>query len=183
MKGIGLIFALLAVASNALAAPAMTPAATDKLSRAAQQGYDVGFRDCAAAVDNLVKFIHEDDQNYAYFGQWSATDPNRETFSSLTSEVYNDGKGLTAFAATKNAAGKCSVVVTQTVVIPNTICATLRETTFKTWKEYAELNGDKILEDPTTPNANVVLTPIGQTGCLLLKHIVSYGLDPTPAKK
>jgi hypothetical protein len=148
------------------------------MSRAVKQGYDVGFHDCAAAMDGFVKFVHEDDAAYSHFGQWSVKNPNEETYSSLTSETYPDGKGLTSFETTKNARGKCSVTFTQVLLIPNTICAVLREGAFKTWKEYGELNGDKIYEDPSTPNASVVLTPIAQAGCMVLKHVVGFGLEP-----
>jgi len=171
MKALGLVLALCAVTSNAYAAP--------ELTRAVKQGYDVGFRDCSGALDQFVKFVHSDDKSYAHLGRWSVEHPNEETFSSITSETYSDGKGLTSFSATKNAAGKCSVTFTQAFIVPDKICATLRTTIFKEWKEYATLNGDKIYEDPTTPNANLILSPIGQTGCLLLKHVVAYGLEPT----
>jgi len=173
MKSLGLVLALCAVTSNAYAAP--------ELTRAVKQGYDAGFHDCAGALDPLVKFVHDDDQIYAHFGRWSAERPNEETFSSLTSETYADGKGIASFTATKNAAGKCSITMTQVIVVADKICATLRTTVFKDWKDYGELNGDKIYEDPTTPNANLILTPIGQTGCLLLKSVVGFGIEP--AKK
>ena len=190
MRIVGLSLALCALALNAAAAPAATPSAAKStdLSRAVAQGQKAGFRDCGPAMDMAVKFVHDDDASYAHFGRWSSEAPNDETFTSLTSATFQDGKSLTAFTGTKNARGKCSVGFTQFLIIPDKICSTLRKEAFAGWKEYGELGADKIYEDPTSPNADVVLVPVGQTGCVIVKTFVGFGMDTgaqkaTPAKK
>jgi hypothetical protein len=164
-----------AMAACALAAPAN---AAPPSVRALQAGYQAGFRDCAAAAEPFVKFVHEDDAAYGFMGVWSKSRPNAEMLGVVTSEAYGDGQGLSTISAVKTASGACNVTVTQAVLIPSRSCADLKGSTFKDWKLLNELNGAPIYQDPTTSDISVVLTPVGKTGCLIFKHLMAFGLAP-----
>jgi hypothetical protein len=163
--------ATLALAALAIAAPAQAEAPK---VRALKEIYAAGFHDCADRMADFVAFLHEDDENYAYLGLWSQNKPNAETASVVTSQAYTDGHSIATVSAVKTLGGGCNVTLTQSFVVPDQTCAALKKSSFKAWKFYGELNKAEVLEDPTTANSNVVLTPIGKTGCMIVKHIVGF---------
>jgi len=154
----------------AVAAPAY--AAPPKV-RGLKDIYAAGFKDCIGPMEKFVTFVHDDDDAYAYLGVWSQTKPNGEMATIMTSEGYSDGQSIATITAVKTASG-CNVSLTQAFVVPSQTCPTVRDETFKEWKFYSDLNGATLYEDPTTPNGNVALTPIGKTGCMIVKSLVAF---------
>ena len=149
--------------------------AATPLTRAVQQAYDAGFRDCAPTLDRFVRFIHEDDTQYGFYGIWSKDAPNASMFSTTTTEITPAGNMVTTFSAVKNNSGTCDVSVSTTVVSTSS-CAAIRESTFKDWKFYGDLNGSSIYSDPTSQGDDVILTNIPNNYCLLVKRLSAYGV-------
>jgi hypothetical protein len=160
--------ALLFAAALALPLPAQAQPA---MSRAVQQGWNAGFRDCAADLDAAVKFVHEDDQAYAHLGTWSKADANREAFNTVTS----DRQSVTSFTGVKAASGKCDTVFTQIVPAQGKSCEALQTSELKDWKFLNELNGAAVFEDPGSPGINLILVATSKTSCLIVKQAVVYG--------
>ncbi|MFZ5720211.1 MAG: hypothetical protein ACOY5Y_12210 [Pseudomonadota bacterium] len=160
----------------ALAAVAMaTPSfAEPPKVRGLQDIYKAGFHDCAEAMADFVRFVHEDDEAYAYLGVWSQAKPNAEMATVLTSQPYTDGHGIATITGIKTVSGACNVTLTQAFTVPDQTCPKLRDDAFKGWKFYSEFSGSTLYEDPTTPNGNLTLTPMGETGCLIVKQLVRY---------
>lgn len=167
---------LLAVAALAVATPAPAPAAEPEV-RVLKEGYKAGFRDCAAAAEKVVRFIHEDDSAYGYIATWATKKTNESMLGAVTSESYADGQGVTTFSAVKAASGGCDVSATQTLMIPEKPCDELRKASFADWKDYTEIDGLPVLSDPRDPNASLTLMPIGKTGCVLVKHLIAFGVE------
>ena len=144
--------------------------AAEPTTRAAQQGYQQGFRDCAPDLDAAVKFVHGDDAGYGHLGVWSKDNPNGEAFSSLTADPRS---GVAAFTGVKTAAGVCDTVFTQIQPAPQD-CAQIQKTALKDWKPLGDLRGLPLYEDPTTASVTVLLVPLGKKSCLIVKHAVFY---------
>ena len=161
----------LALVALAVAAPAQ--AAPPKV-RALKDIYAAGFEDCAARMAEGVEFIHEDDEVYDYLGLWSLKKPNDEMATALTSQSFTDGHGVTTISAIRTRSGACNVSITQSLTTPDQTCESLKKDSFKDWKRYAEFNEAELLQDPTSDSAHLVLTPIGKTGCLMVKHIMIH---------
>jgi hypothetical protein len=179
MRIVASVTAALLAATPAYSADAVSPskpATTDaSLSGAVQQGYDHGFHDCARALDKIVRFVETEETAYAHMGLWAKDRPNDSTFTTVTSLGGGDGGGVNVFSATKNTNGTCDVVAVQNIFSTDP-CGKLKDATFKEWKYFGDLRGSQILEDPTTPNADVVLTNEPGNACLVTKQISGYGL-------
>lgn len=161
-----LIPALLAVAI-ALPAQAEPPKV-----RALTDVYAAGFRDCIPPMQEFVQFVHEDDENYAYLGLWSVDKPNGSMSTVLTSQAFTDGHSISTITAVKTSTGGCNVTLTQSFVVPEQTCTDVKGDTFKEWKFKSDFNGATLFEDPTTPNGHAVMTPVGKTGCLIVKSLL-----------
>ncbi|RAK66489.1 hypothetical protein [Phenylobacterium kunshanense] len=159
---------VIALAGAAIAAPAH--GAPPKV-QALKDIYAAGFQDCADAMGEIVKFVHEE-EDYAYLGLWSAAKPNTEMATAMTSQSFTDGHGIATVSAVKTVGGGFNVTLTHVFIVPNQTCAQLRDTTFKAWKFYSDFGGASLYEDPTTANSNAALTPIGKTGCLIVKNLL-----------
>jgi hypothetical protein len=166
MRALICFLAACATASPAYAAPPKVRALADI--------HKAGFKDCIEPMARFVTFVHDDDDAYAYLGVWSQEKPNTEMATVLTSEGYTDGHSLATITAVKTANGACNVTLTQAFVTPEQTCPRVRDESFKEWKFYSELNGATLYEDPTTPNGNVAMTPVGKTGCLIVKNLVAF---------
>jgi hypothetical protein len=165
---------VLALAALSVAMPARAQEPTT--TRVVKDGYAAGFRDCAPAVDKVVRYIHESDEDYGYVSTWATEKPNGEMLSAMTSEAYTDGQGVTTFMGTKTASGVCDIMATQTLILAATPCATLLTGAYKTWKLYTELNGVNVYEDPEDKNTSAALVPIGKAGCVVVKHVMGFGV-------
>lgn len=137
--------------------------------------YKAGFHDCAPAMEKFVQFVHENDASYSYVGKFALERANESSAGAVTVEKFADGQGVATITGTKNAAGKCDVVLTHTLMIPDPTCEALRNSALKEWKFFSQMNETGVYEDPTTPNGHAFLSPIGK-GCLLVKHLIGYGV-------
>jgi len=164
----------LALAFAGLAVAAPVHAAEAPKVRALKDIYAAGFRDCSEKMAEAVAFVHEDDEAYDYLGSWSTNNPNTEMASAVTSQTYTDGHGVATVTAVKVQGGGCNVSITQALTVPEETCESLKTDAFKDWKPYAEFNEADVLEDPTSAGSHVVLTPIGKTACLMVKHIIVH---------
>lgn len=144
-------------------------------ARAVQQGIEKGFRTCAPLMDRMLKFVHSDDSKYAHLGTWNKGSPDRKTFNTVTVEPYTDGATFTSFSAVRNQADECDVVMTQVIPVLGRSCNALRETTFKGWKYLQDLGGVPLFEPSDDESTTVFLSPLGNTGCLIIKSAVVYG--------
>ena len=164
---------VLALTALAVALPAQ---AAPPKARALQDIYKAGFTDCAPAMEKFVEFLHEDDETYSYVGKFAIDKTNQSSASAITVVKYPDGQGVASITGTKNAAGACDVVLTHTLVVPGQTCDELRTTAFKDWKLFSQMNESNVYQDPTTPNGHAVLSPVGDKGCLMVKHLIGYGV-------
>ena len=167
MKRVVIAAVVCAIASASQAQP--------KLSRAVQQGFDHGFVTCAPALDQMVKFVNENDDDYAYLGVWSVKDPDKSAFDTVTSTKDVSGNVITTFSAVPNRAGSCDVTFTMIVNSIERTCAQLRDTTFKDWKFYDDMAGPAVYEISNDIGEDVILSPIPSGGCLIVRHYVGYG--------
>lgn len=163
----------LALAAISVAMPAQAQAPK---VRALQDIYKAGFKDCAPAMERFVKFVHDDDEAYSFVSKFAVEDTNRSTAGAVTVERFSDSQGVASITATKNAAGKCDVVLTHTFVFPEMTCDALRAEALKDWKLFLKLNEANVYEDPTTPNGHAVVSPAGK-GCLLVKHLMGFDIE------
>lgn len=159
----------LAALSVALPAHAQAPKV-----RALQDIYKAGFKDCAPAMEEFVKFVHEDDEEYSYVGKFALEKTNESAAGAITIQKFDDGQGVASITASKTPTGKCDVVLTHTLVIPGEACDDVRTTALKDWKLFLQANETNVYQDPTTPNGHAVLSPIGTKGCLMVKHLMGY---------
>lgn len=169
--------ARLALLVAALAVAASPAVAAEPGVRVLKEGYKAGFQDCAGAAEKFVRFIHEDDAAYGFITTWSTEKTNQSMLGAVTSESYADGQGVTTFTAVKAASGGCDVSATQTLMIPEKPCDEIRKASFADWKDYTEIGGLPVLSDPRAPNASLTLMPIGKTGCVLVKHLIGFGVE------
>jgi len=168
MKAVVCALSVLAIATPGHAEPPKVRALTDI--------YKAGFTDCAGAMEKFVQFVHEDDKTYSYLGKYALTKANESIAGAVTVEKFADGQGIAAISGVKTVAGKCDVVLTHTLMIPNQTCDELRTSALKEWKLFLQMNETNVYQDPTTPNGHAFLSPIGEKGCLLVKHLIGYGL-------
>lgn len=164
--------------ATAMLACASVSSAETKLSRAVQQGADQGFKACAPMLDQLVKFMHEDDEAYSHVGSWAPTDTDDTLFTALTGSPIPESTAISSFSAVKNKAGRCDATLTHVAPVLDVSCATVREQVLKDWKFYSDLAGAAIYDDPTLEGSSVILSPMGKAGCLIVKTVVLYGEAP-----
>ena len=162
---------VLALSALAVSLPAQ---AQPPKARALQDVYKAGFKDCIPAMEKFVQFVHENDESYSFVGKFALENANQSSAAAITVEKYDDGQGVASITGTKNAAGKCDVVLTHTIVFPEMTCDALRTTGLKDWKLFVQMHESNVYQDPTTPNGRAVLSPVGKTGCLLVKHLMGF---------
>ncbi len=165
------------IACLAAAALVVSPAPVhaQDASRAVKQGIEKGFTSCAASLDALVKRVNTNDAQYSHLGVWAKVDPDSHVFDTTTIQKFSDGTQIVAFSGIKNALGKCDLVMTQVLPVLESGCTALRESAFKEWKFLQEISGVPLYERPDSPAETAMLSPLGSTGCLILKRYVSFG--------
>jgi hypothetical protein len=167
---------LLLLAALSLPLPAYAQhAAAAGPTRATKSAQTAGFKDCAPAMDQVVRLVHEDDEEYGHVDIWAKERPNDRIASTVTSQTYKDGRGLTSFTGVKTASGKCDAVYAQAVLINDASCDELKKTVFKEWKLYTDLDDAPVYEDPSDPSINAILLSTGKKSCLIFKQAVFFG--------
>jgi hypothetical protein len=124
-----------------------------------------------------VEFAHEEDEEYGYYGLWATEKPNDSMATAVTVQSFTDGQGVASITGARNHKGGCDVVITHTIALPDKSCDDMRKTSFKEWKLWSKMDPATVHEDPTTPNGNAVLTPLGKKGCLVVKTLVGYDVE------
>jgi hypothetical protein len=162
----------------AAALSACLPAyAAEPVSRPAELLFKNGFKDCAPAIDRVVKTTHEDGDAYAFISSWRQEAPNSSLGSTLTTEKYVDGRMVMSAGAVRNASGKCDVVVSVTLALIDSTCPQLRESAFKSWKRMDELGDAEAYVDPASASHVVLFNPLGLNGCLMVKQLAAYDVE------
>jgi hypothetical protein len=161
-----------------LAAWTNATAAEPPLSRAVQAGVDHGFKACAGAMDEYVKYLHENDDTYDHLGTWSKAHPDKYMFSTIISDPTSESDVVSSVSAVRNADGQCDVTFVQVVPFVDKPCAQLRETVFKDWKYYDVISKSTVLEESDFVGSYVILTPLKTGGCQVLKHFLGLGIKP-----
>lgn len=164
---------VLALSALAIALPAQ---AQPPKARALQDIYKAGFKDCIPAMEKFVEFVHDDDAGYSYIGKYAIENANQSSSTAITVQRFDDGQGVASITAVKTIAGKCDVSLTHTFAVPSQTCDEIRTTVFKDWKLFTAMHESNTYQDPTTPNGHVVLSPIGTSGCLIVKNLVGFGV-------
>ena len=165
MKTLALLLAALSLPLSAAAQPKTS---------AVKQGVDNGFKTCVAPLETAVQVVHGQDEAYAFVGTWSRRAPDDEAYNAMTAQRYPDAFGLASLTGVKAASGKCNVILTQALVVPEKSCEALRKEAFADWKFYVALSGVNTYEDPSSSDVSVTLLPTGKTGCLVFKQAVLY---------
>ena len=171
MRNLALLLAALALP---LPAAAQTRPAAPPTTAAVKQGVEKGFKSCTEPLETAVRVVHGEDEDYAFVSTWSIRAPDDEAYNALTSQRYPDARGIASLTGVKAASGKCNVVFTQALVVPEKTCEALRKETFAEWKFFANLSGVNTYEDPTSSDVSVMLLPVSKTGCLVYKQGVLY---------
>lgn len=127
-------------------------------------------------MDRLVKFMHEDEANYAFMTFWSKSKPDDSPLYTVISEPSETAHAIGAYTVVKTGAGACDGTFTWVAPITNRSCAAIRDEELKEWKFYSDLGGAAVYEDPTMSSSTVILSPIGTTGCLMVKTFAAYSL-------
>jgi len=135
-----------------------------------QRAKEVGVNRCAARIGDVIGFFHGED-SYGHLAVWHKADPDNHLFHGLTTQTYDDGRQISTLAVAPQGEA-CDVAFTQVFVF-GTSCATARETTFKDWKFYADMQGVALFEDPTADSVTLALVPAGQS-CLAIKTGAFY---------
>lgn len=146
------------------------PAHAQENAGLVQQATQVGVKQCAARVGEVVDYFHGKDA-YAHLAVWNKADPDKHLFHGMTTQEYTDGRQISTLAVSPQAE-RCDVSFTQ-VFIFTTTCPAARETSFKDWKFYADLQGIPLYEDPSADSVTLALVPAG-TSCLAIKTGAFY---------
>ena len=128
---------------------------------------DKGFKKCADATTAITGFVYKK-ETFAFLNLWNQSDPDRHAAITLATKTFPDvGPTFTTITAVPNAAGTCDGTFTY-ILVSESACAVIRETVFKEWKYYGEINGTPIYEDPTSANVVVTLAQM-KSVCLVAK--------------
>lgn len=134
-----------------------------------------GVNRCAGAMSTITKFLYEVD-NFAYLNQWNKGKPDQHSSQSLISKKYSDTVSISSITSSPTTDNSCDTNFTQ-VLVSSDSCAKLRDTLFKDWKYYHDLEGTAIYEDPTTESVSLTLTAI-ENSCLIVKTgLLFYPMD------
>jgi hypothetical protein len=139
---------------------------------AAQHLEEKGFVRCAKNTGSVLEFLYEK-QPYAYLNTWHLGAPDRHSAATLTARPYADANAFASVISSPTTAGGCDVAFSQFAPLAQP-CAKVHETTFKDWKKTGELSGAPVYADPTAPNVVVVLFPMSQASCLVVKSGMLY---------
>ena len=135
-----------------------------------QRAKEVGVNRCADRIGDVIGYFHGED-SYGHLAVWHKADPDNHLFHGLTTQTYDDGRQISTLAVAPQGEA-CDVSFTQIFVF-GTACSEARETTFKDWKFYADMQGVALFEDPTADSVTLALVPAGQA-CLAIKSGAFY---------
>ncbi len=161
-----LAFALIVALAGATASADETAEETGLVQRARE----VGAQRCAARIGDVIGYFHGEDA-YAHLAVWHKADPDHHLFHGVTTQTYEDGRQISALAVAP-LGDSCDVSFTQVFVF-STACGEARDTTFKDWKPYADMQGIALFQDPSAESVTLALVPAGQS-CLAIKTGAFY---------
>ena len=124
-----------------------------------------GYKYCATAMNRISNWLI--DQDGQTINQWNIANPDEHMGNMLGSKHYSDGNSIMNLNGTKTLDGGCDLGFTLIVPVEKS-CASLRETAFKDWKYYDDVQGTPVYEDPTSGNVSAILQSVG-TGCVITK--------------
>lgn len=133
----------------------------------ATQAKNNGVVVCASAVENAANFIIGD-RDHASHSVWHSGNPNGRIFTSMTSKGYSDGDAHVTIIAAPVSDGKCDTTYVETFAVERT-CISARETVYKDWQFYGELNGTIALENQAG-TVNIYLTSQGSGNVCLVSR-------------
>jgi hypothetical protein len=134
--------------------------------RAVEMLKSKGFQRCAGSTGDVTEFIYDKDK-FGFVNMWNVAQTDRRSAMTVTSKQYSDGRAITVVSTAPNVAGSCDSSFTQ-VLVADESCTKVRETTFKDWKYWDEVDGLPFYEDPTSKNVVVTLNPF-KGACLVIK--------------
>lgn len=151
---------------------ATVPAVDAAQNEIIKNAKEVGITTCSKTLGTLSGFTLKDAPHTAN-NTWHQSAPNKHLYDSHSLKGYSDGQSQISLTAVPNATGGCDAVLLESMVFPNS-CASVRETTFGTWKFKGEADGTVVLKSGDGP-LNVYLTPAANnTVCLVGKKEVIY---------
>ncbi len=152
--------------------------AAETLSDAVKEGYDKGFHDCARAADRVLKYVYDEKTEYEHQTSWAGDRTNDSSLAIIASRPVQGGANeTTTFSAIKTREGRCDVTFTEVLPAPDS-CLKVRETDFKDWKYDGDLAGSALLSNPTDDTFTLVLVNVPSGECLIISHMLAYGLEP-----
>jgi hypothetical protein len=126
----------------------------------------VGIKTCAESAASIVHFLDESDEA-AYLNLWQPTDTDKHASLTVLGNSYSDSPMIAAIGVAPTKGDSCDALFTQ-VWLSKESCGKMRET-FKEWKYYSDLGSFSVYEDPTSPSVNMILVPVQNGGCLIVK--------------
>ena len=152
----------------ALCFPTIANAADDDYSELLRKQ---GFSYCTPAINKVANWLV--DQGAGTLSQWKeGGNADNHVGILMANKRYKEGNAFLHLAASKNNSGGCDITFSTTFILEQS-CSSIRETTFKTWKYYGEMQGLPIYEDPTTPNVQVNFQQTGSS-CVVMKTGVFF---------
>ncbi len=147
----------------ALCFPTIANAAEDDYSELLRKQ---GFSYCAPAINKVANWLI--DQDAGTLSQWKeGGNADNHVGILMANKRYKDVNVFLHLGASKNNSGGCDLTFSTTYIFEQS-CSSIRETTFKGWKYYGEMQGLAIYEDPTTTNVQVTFQSTG-SGCVVMK--------------
>jgi len=130
-----------------------------------------GFSYCAPAINKAANWLL--DQGAGTLSQWKeGGNADNHVGVLMAHKKYKEGSVFLHLVASKNISGGCDATFSTTYVFEQS-CNSIRETTFKAWKYYGDMQGLSIYEDPTTTNVQVTFQSTS-SGCVVTKTGVFF---------
>lgn len=125
---------------------------------------------CASGINRVANWLL--DQDGATLALWNSANPDGHAGTVIGTKRYSDGNNVVHLTGTPVKDGGCDVAFT--VVLPAAeSCSNLRETAFKDWKYFTDLQGLPVYDDPTVSTVSVILQSVG-SGCAITKMGVFF---------
>lgn len=139
-----------------------------------------GYKYCNSAINKAANWLV--DQDAGTVAQWKEGDADRHMGVLIATRRYANGNTLLHLSAMRASDGGCDVSFSLVVPVEKS-CTGLRETTFRDWKFFGDVQGIPLYDDPTTNSISVALQPIG-TMCIVNKMgMLFYGKDELTVSK
>ena len=152
---------LLTLLCLVIASPALSADDTDYTATFREKGYKY----CAAAMNRISNWLI--DQDGQVLNQWNIASPDEHMGNMLGSKLFSSGNSIMNLNGVKTVDGGCDLAFTLVLPVEKS-CASLRESAFKDWKYYVDIQGVPIYEDPTSGNVSAILQTVG-SGCVITK--------------